>query len=112
LTGIPYRHSRHFMGPPVTNAGRTKRKRTGLRPAPCHFQTCSPAYATGCAFFAARDSLYFLSNLSMRPAVSINFCLPVKKGWQEEQISTRMSPLCVERVLNVWAQAQVTLISL
>ena len=48
----------------------------------------------------------------MRPAVSISFCLPVKNGWQEEQISTRMSPLCVERVLKVWPQAQMTLISL
>lgn len=27
-------------------------------------------------------------NFSTRPAVSINFCLPVKKGWHEEQIAT------------------------
>ena len=46
----------------------------------------------------------------MRPAVSISFCRPVKNGWQDEQISTRMSPLCVERVLKVWPQAQMTLI--
>ena len=43
----------------------------------------------------------------MRPAVSINFCLPVKNGWQEEQISTRISPLWVERVLKL-VQAQMS----
>src|SRR5690348_4591744 len=48
-------------------------------------------------FFAA--SAYFFWKRSTRPAVSISFCLPVKNGWQLEQISTRSnSPLCVERV--------------
>jgi hypothetical protein len=46
----------------------------------------------------------------MRPAVSISFWRPVKNGWQDEQISTRISPLCVELVLKVWPQAQMTLI--
>ena len=41
--------------------------------------------------------LYFFRNLSIRPAVSTNFCLPVKNGWQAEQISTLMF-LIVERV--------------
>ena len=48
-------------------------------------------FAARLAAFSARCFLYFLSNLSTRPAVSISFCLPVKNGWQLEQISTRMS---------------------
>ena len=40
---------------------------------------------------------YFLLKRSIRPAVSINFCLPVKNGWQFEQISMPKSP----RVENV-----------
>ena len=64
-------------------------------------------------FLAAVDlaaaSAYFLVKRSTRPAVSTSFCLPVKNGWQFEQISTRsMSPLMVERVWNVWPQAQCT----
>jgi hypothetical protein len=31
---------------------------------------------------------YFLWKRSTRPAVSTSFCLPVKNGWQFEQIST------------------------
>ena len=31
---------------------------------------------------------YFFRNRSIRPAVSTNFCLPVKNGWHLEQIST------------------------
>jgi hypothetical protein len=62
--------------------------------------------------FSARCRAYFFSKRSTRPAVSINFCLPVKNGWQLEQISTRMSPLWVERVLNVCPQAQITFSSL
>ena len=64
------------------------------------------------AALPTRDALYFFSKRSMRPAVSINFCLPVKNGWHEEQISTRISPLWVERVLKLCPQAQMTLISL
>ena len=33
----------------------------------------------------------FFLNFSTRPALSMNFCLPVKKGWHWEQISTRIS---------------------
>jgi hypothetical protein len=55
----------------------------------------------------AAASAYFLVKRSTRPAVSISFCLPVKKGWQLEQISTlSMSPLMVERVEKLWPQAQ------
>src|SRR6201993_193096 len=64
-------------------------------------------------FFAASAlaaaSAYFFVKRSTRPAVSISFCLPVKNGWQLEQISTRrVSPLIVERVGNVCPQAQCT----
>src|SRR5690242_6086111 len=57
----------------------------------------------------AAASAYFLVKRSTRPAVSISFCLPVKKGWQLEQISTFMrSPLMVERVWKLLPQAQCT----
>ena len=64
-------------------------------------------------FLAAVDlaaaSAYFFWKRSTRPAVSTSFCLPVKKGWQLEQISTRsISPLMVERVWKVLPQAQCT----
>src|SRR5579859_926891 len=68
-------------------------------------------------FFAAADleastlaaaSAYFLVKRSTRPAVSISFCLPVKNGWQLEQISSEISPLCVLRVMNTLPHAQCT----
>jgi hypothetical protein len=64
-------------------------------------------------FFAAAIeaflSAYFFVKRSTRPAVSISFCLPVKKGWQFEQISVRIElPLMVERVSNWLPQAQCT----
>src|SRR6202007_3073389 len=70
-------------------------------------------YETRLYFFAAVDlaaaSAYFFWKRSTRPAVSTSFCLPVKKGWQFEQISTRsISPLMVERVWKVLPQAQWT----
>src|SRR5262245_2935115 len=44
------------------------------------------------SYFLAPDlaaaSAYFFVKRSTRPAVSISFCLPVKNGWQLEQIST------------------------
>ena len=85
----------------------------GLRPSEWATRVSRLAtyFVTGCAFLP-RVPEYFFSNRSMRPAVSTSFCRPVKKGWQEEQISTRMSPLCVERVLNTWPHAQITLTSL
>src|ERR1700676_1291342 len=68
---------------------------------------------SGGYFFAApalaAASAYFFVNRSTRPAVSISFCLPVKKGWQLEQISTlNVSPFMVERVGKVCPQAQCT----
>jgi hypothetical protein len=64
-------------------------------------------------FFAAAIeaflSAYFFVKRSTRPAVSISFCLPVKNGWQFEQISVRIElPLMVERVSKVLPQAQCT----
>ena len=40
---------------------------------------------------------YRFENFSIRPAVSTNFCSPVKKGWQAAQIPMRKS-FRVERV--------------
>src|SRR4029077_968470 len=59
-------------------------------------ETQRRGYFLAAAVFAAA-SAYFLVKRSTRPAVSSSFCLPVKKGWQLEQISTRsISPLIVE----------------
>ena len=55
------------------------------------------------AFFA-----YLRRKRSIRPAVSSIFCLPVKNGWQLEQISTWMSPLWVERVVKEFPHAHRT----
>src|SRR5207248_7787234 len=55
---------------------------------------------------------YLRRKRSTRPAVSTSFCLPVKNGWQAEQISTWMSPRWVERVPNTLPQAQWTRTSL
>src|SRR5437763_16897188 len=54
---------------------------------------------------------YLRRKRSTRPAVSISCCLPVKNGWQMEQISTWMSPLWVERVGKMLLHAQCALIS-
>jgi hypothetical protein len=53
---------------------------------------------------------YFLRKRSMRPAVSISFCLPVKNGWHFEQISTRMSAL-VEPASNALPHAHLMIAS-
>jgi hypothetical protein len=50
-------------------------------------------------------------NLSTRPAESTNFCLPVKKGWHLEQISTLILGF-VERVWIISPQAQTIELSL
>src|SRR5215471_3870107 len=68
---------------------------------------CRPAKSVA-YFFAVSALAYLRRKRSTRPAVSTSFCLPVKKGWQAEQISTPMSPLWVERVVNVLPHAQCT----
>src|SRR5437868_1466326 len=60
--------------------------------------------------FLRLSQLYFFWNFSTRPVVSRNFILPVKKGWQAEQISTVMFFL-VLRVLNLLPQPQTTVAS-
>jgi hypothetical protein len=50
---------------------------------------------------------YFCRKRSTRPAVSISFCLPVKNGWQLEQMSVWISAT-VERVSKLLPHAQVT----
>jgi len=54
---------------------------------------------------------YFFWNLSTLPAESTSFCLPVKKGWQREQISTFRSPI-VDRVSKELPQMQVMIVRL
>src|SRR5436305_7762678 len=54
--------------------------------------------------------LYFFWNFSTRPVVSKNFILPVKNGWQAEQISTVMFFL-VLRVVNLLPQPHTTVAS-
>jgi hypothetical protein len=50
---------------------------------------------------------YFSRKRSTRPAVSTSFCLPVKNGWQAEQMSVWISAF-VERVSNLLPHAHVT----
>src|SRR4051812_12797867 len=60
------------------------------------------SYCAGCSAspaFLRLSQLYFFWKRSMRPVVSMNFCLPVKNGWQAEQISTVIF-LRVLRVVN------------
>jgi len=93
----------------VTPAKRVAKKEDSLEglPPEC-YETSDCDYFLAAADFAAA-SAYFLVKRSTRPAVSTSFCLPVKKGWQLEQISTRsISPLTVERVGKVFPQAQWT----
>src|SRR6266851_240945 len=65
--------------------------------------------AAALAFFGGTlgEFAYFFWNRSMRPWVSISFYLPVKNGWQLEQMSRCRSPP-VERVSQVAPQAQWT----
>src|SRR5258708_461527 len=70
------------------------------------------ASAFAVSAFPASLLAYLRRKRSMRRAVSMSFCLPVKKGWHAAQISTPMSPLWVERVTNALPQAQCTRISL
>src|SRR5205814_2354002 len=69
-------------------------------PASASAGGCSPA-------FLRLSQLYFFWNFSIRPVVSMYFILPVKNGWQAEQISTVMFFL-VLRVENLLPQPQVT----
>jgi hypothetical protein len=69
---------------------------------------CLASAAFDAAALPASDFAYFRRKRSTRPAVSTSFCLPVKNGWQFEQISRLMAPLWVDRVVNVFPHAQCT----
>src|SRR5919202_147180 len=56
------------------------------------------------------SQLYLRWNFSTRPVVSTYFILPVKNGWQAEQISTVMF-FRVLRVTNLLPQPHVTVAS-
>ncbi len=73
---------------------------------------CEARYFLSAAALAESDWANLRRKRSTRPAVSISFCLPVKKGWQAEQISRTMSPLWVERVSKLEPQAHLTVMSL
>jgi hypothetical protein len=82
-----------------------------VRQSALHSFAAARVYFFAAAFSAAAFS-YFLLKRSTRPAVSSSFCLPVKNGWQLEQISTfRSWPFIVERVWKVLPQAQCTVTS-
>src|ERR1700757_743078 len=85
---------------------KARKKRTGMGPVRHELDCGARDYFLPAA---AGMLAYFFWKRSTRPAVSTSFCLPVKNGWQLEQISTRsISPLMVERVWNVCPQAQWT----
>jgi hypothetical protein len=65
------------------------------------------ATGAGAGFFSIGFTfLYFAVKRSTRPAESMIFCFPVKKGWQLEQISTVMLGF-VDRVSITLPQGQV-----
>src|SRR5437667_9894665 len=71
---------------------------------------CAQCYA-GLALFSDFFLVtYFFLTRSTRPSVSTIFCVPVKNGWQLEQISSLMSPT-VDRVLILYPQAQLIVAS-
>src|SRR5207237_10026342 len=84
------------------------RARTGNRMVQSYFGASS--FADSAPAFLRLSQLYLRWNFSTRPVVSMYFILPVKKGWQAEQISTAMCFL-VLRVLNLLPQPQVTVAS-
>src|SRR5260370_31234503 len=65
-------------------------------------------YFLAASALPASDFAYLRRKRSTRPAVSTSFCLPVKNGWQFEQISRLMAPLWVDRVVNAFPHAQCT----
>ena len=96
--------------PPPRSEGLIPRTSVLIRVNPwqrSQFFAVSTGLAGAGAFFA-----YLRRKRSTRPAVSMSFCFPVKKGWQAEQISTLMSPLWVDRVTNALPHAQCTRTSL
>ena len=68
-----------------------------------------PGRANGLSHHLLSNFAYFLRKRSIRPAVSTKRCLPVKKGWQLEQISTCTFWLLVDKASTSKPQAQVIL---
>src|SRR5262249_48973865 len=66
--------------------------------------------ASAASPFLRLSQLYLRWNFSTRPVVSTYFILPVKNGWQAEQISTVMFFL-VLRVVKRLPQPQTTVAS-
>src|SRR6516162_90768 len=90
----------------VAELDKRSKKKDRRRAGPCGSLACERDYFLPAA---AGTLAYFFWKRSTRPAVSTSFCLPVKNGWQLEQISTRsILPLMVERVWKVFPQAQWT----
>src|SRR5260221_7203382 len=89
-----------------------KGKRTHERPfaLAIDWSYLAAAAAGASSAFLRLAQLYFFWNFSTRPVVSTNFILPVKNGWQAEQISTVMAFL-VLRVVNLLPQPQTTVAS-
>ena len=71
------------------------------------YDDCCSSFFPGSDWSSFFLILYFFIYFSTRPAVSTNFCFPVKNGWQFEQISILISPT-VFRVWNEFPHAQVT----
>src|SRR4051794_8523367 len=66
-----------------------------------YFVAASAGLAAPDVFWKLYVPPNFFENRSTRPAVSTNFCLPVKNGWHAEQMSTLIfgSVLRVSKVL-------------
>src|ERR1044072_4938977 len=82
---------------PLRTSGLQKLRRKGKEGHPPSFPFRLyrvPGYLAGSAAsapaFLRLSQLYLRWNFSTRPVVSTNFILPVKNGWQAEQISTEM----------------------
>src|SRR4051812_15165358 len=96
-----------------TRADRSRQDRArSIRSDGCYLVAAAGFFGFFAVFAAAaflRPSVVcapnFFVNRSTRPSVSISFCLPVKNGWQFEQIS-RCSSGFVDRVFHVAPHAQ------
>ena len=83
-------------GPP-RSCGGPSRQNLGWRLARCG---CQPSRSSA---LPASDFATLRRKRSTRPAVSTSFCLPVKNGWQAEQISTTEYRPCA------WSASQTAL---
>src|SRR6266436_3083112 len=95
------RHGKSAFGKKMPPAARPGGKAGGKK-ADCYFFFFLVASKAACAACVLAARCW---NLSTRPAVSTNFCWPVKNGWQALQIPTMITGL-VERVLTVLPHAQ------